>query len=94
MGLSGRPKGVSRVTELRRRFQDYFTEEEVQDLLDNLKRSMKKDSRLQLFVVEQLFGKAPQRLEMTGADGGVILVQISKEIADKNQINVPNQSPK
>lgn len=90
MGKPGRPKGATFATSLKKKFQDYFTPEEVQGLIDSLKIAMVRDSKIKLFVVEQLFGKAPQRIEMTGNDGQPILIQISEEIAKKN--NVLNKS--
>jgi hypothetical protein len=71
---SGRKRGVSKVTLIKRKFQDYITEEEVKKLVDGVKKRAKKDPQLAKFVLEQIFGKAPQRMEVTGEGGEPIKV--------------------
>ncbi len=84
---SGRKPGVSSATLVRRKFQDYFTEEEVKKLIADVKRESKNKPELLKLIVEQLFGKAPQRMELTGKDGESLVVNLSTEIAQKNGIN-------
>ena len=75
---SGRPKGKkNRETSLRRRIQEFFTEDEIRDLIDTAKKQAREKPELLKFLLEQFFGKAPQRVEMTGEDGQPI--QISWE---------------
>ena len=83
LGAGRKPAGAS----IKRNFQDYFTEEEVVALVE----SVKKDPKLKGFLVEQLFGKAPQRIEMTGKDGEPLVVQISEIIAKKNGIDTKTE---
>lgn len=70
---SGRKPGVSKVTLIKRKFQDYFTEEEVLTLVNSVKDGAQGDPSLARFCLEQLFGKAPQRVEMTGANGAPLI---------------------
>jgi len=75
-GSGRKPGTVSKAAQLKRRFEDYFTEAEVKDLMADLKNAMARDPKLQIFVLEQLFGKAPQRLEVTGRDGSQLVVSM------------------
>jgi len=84
---AGRRPGVSKATELKRKIQEYFSEEEVQQLIDDVKAQSKKHPELLKFLVEQIFGKAPQRLEVTGEGGKPLVVEISREIAAKHGLN-------
>lgn len=71
----GRKRGVKQQWSLRA----FFTRKEVQDLILRIKEEIKHDNKLKMFMIEQLFGKAPQRIEMTGADGkdfGVVILPI------------------
>lgn len=70
---AGRRPGVSKVTLLKRTFQEYFDESEVKELMKIVKKQMKEEPRILQMVVEQLFGKAPQRLEVSGKDGEKLL---------------------
>ena len=86
---SGRKPGVSKATLIKRSFQEYFTEDEGRELIADLKIAMKKDSKLKVLAIEQLFGKAPQRLEMTGKDGDKLIIELSQTVAHKNGIKNP-----
>lgn len=86
--LGGRPKGTTDSVSKRRKFQDYFTEEEVKQLIKDLKDAMMGDPILAKFVLEQLFGKAPQRVEMSGPEGKPIpllhaLISTPLQLEDK-----------
>lgn len=73
---SGRPKGsVSDATIMRRRIHDHFTETEVRELIADCKAMAKKKPEIMKFLMEQLFGRAPQRIEVSGNDGGPLIVQ-------------------
>lgn len=67
----GRPKGSTTRPQIR----NYFSEEDVENIVEMLKTHMVDDMQLLKFVSEQIFGKATQNVEMTGADGGPIQVQ-------------------
>jgi hypothetical protein len=65
---AGRPKGsTNKVT-----IYDYWGKEEIDEYFDFLRDNYKEDSKLMVFVGEQLMGKAPQRLEHSGPDGAPI----------------------
>lgn len=87
---AGRKKGGMNST--RAEFRSHFTDKEIKDFIIELKKqalSGKRPYMLQ-FVVEQLFGKAPQRLEVTGEDGAPLVIELSKTVAKKNGI-VPTE---
>lgn len=83
---AGRPPGTSNATKIKRAFQDYFSEDEVIELIKIAKEMAKKKPEIMKFVLEQTFGKAPQRVELTGKDGESLVVHLSKEIAEKHGI--------
>ena len=66
---AGRPAG----SYTRPQIRDYFTKEEIEQLVETLKERATTDSIILKFLGEQVFGKAPQPL--TGADGGAIQIQ-------------------
>jgi hypothetical protein len=72
---SGRKPGVSKATQLKREIHDCFTEQEVQDLIAAAKKMAITKSEIMKFLLEQIFGKAPQRIEMTGKDGELLLIK-------------------
>lgn len=55
---AGRPKGVGN----RPKVTDYFTHEEIQGIVGVIKKKYKSNSRILMFIAEQLFGKAPQTI--------------------------------
>ena len=79
----GRKKGST--TKKLRNLNDYFTDKEIKKIAADLKEQLDKtegDTRLKLFVLEHIFGKPPQRLEMTGKDGeslGVVILPIREK---------------
>lgn len=81
---AGRPKGESITTKARRKFADYFTEEEVKQLIADIKAGMMADPNLAKFVAEQLFGKAPQRMEVSGPEGKPIPLLYALEHGNNN----------
>lgn len=56
---SGRPKGSTTRPQIR----DYFTEEEILDLVKDLKAKAKTDPNIAKFIAEHIFGKAIQPVE-------------------------------
>ena len=76
---NGRPKGATTRPQLR----DYHTEDEIKALVADLKKRAKTDDGLFKFQLEQVFGKAPQALELTGKDGEPLFNAKTKEKADE-----------
>ena len=70
----------------RYKFQSYFTKKEVKDIVKKVKDQAETRPELLKLIVEQLFGRSPQRMEMTGKDGEKLTIQISEEVAKKNGI--------
>lgn len=68
-GQSGNPKGRPRGSNTRPQLKDFFTEEEVKELVYDLRQRAKTDNKLLKFLAEQIFGRAIQPNEHTGADG-------------------------
>jgi hypothetical protein len=55
----GRPKGSTNRPAIR----DYFTDEELREMVEMIKTHMVDDMSLLKFAAEQIFGKAPQLME-------------------------------
>jgi len=73
---------------MRRKFTDYVSEEEIESVMASaLAEAMNGKPEMMKFVLEQVFGKATQRQEHTGADGTALIFQIAESIAQKNDIN-------
>ena len=85
-GHSGNPLGGPR----KKTFRDYFSDEEEADMIERVKTVLKKRPEILKMAVEHLFGKPRQNIGLDGGEGKPIIVNISKEIADKNGINNPN----
>lgn len=66
---AGRKPGVSKVTLIKRQIQDHFSDDEVMQLIKDAKKMARKKPEIMKFLLEQIFGKAPQRMELTGEDG-------------------------
>lgn len=80
---AGRPAGSTTRPQLR----NYFTDDDIAQLVADLKERARTDSTILKFLGEQVFGKAPQPL--TGEGGiGPVQVQISEAVAKKNNIGV------
>jgi len=60
---NGRPKG----TTTRVVISDHFTVDEIRDFFSNLKERAKTDTRIAIYLAEQMTGKAPQALEHSGS---------------------------
>ena len=54
--MAGRPKGSTSRPQIR----DYFSDQEIRELVENAKEKAKTDPLLLKFLVEQVFGKAIQ----------------------------------
>lgn len=63
---AGRKKGKSKTTELKEKIRDYLSAEEVKDLIETAKTKAKSDSKILIFLLEQIYGKAPQAINLGG----------------------------
>lgn len=90
-GWGGRRENAGRKRHSRDKLTvaDFFTPEDIQLLMQELRTQVfeKHDKDLTKFAIEQIFGKAMQRNELTGADGSQLVFAIAKEIVDKNDLN-------
>lgn len=75
---SGRKPGVSKATKLKRKIQDHFSDDEVKELIEDAKQMARNKPEIMKFLLEQIFGKAPQQVELTGEDGGPIVIKWQK----------------
>ena len=80
MAKRGRPIGSKN----RPQFKDYITEDEVKDLVRLAKTQAKTRPEILKFVLEQVFGKAPQPVDANVV--GTLHVEISEVIAKKHDI--------
>ena len=69
----GRPKGSTTRPQIR----DYFTKEEIEEFVTDLKESAENDPAMKRWLGEQIFGKAPQPISGDD-DGSPIVVKIVK----------------
>ena len=76
---SGRKPGVSKATKIKRAFQDYFEEREIAAMIRLAKKESKTKPEILKFVLEQLFGKAPQKINMD-VKGGITLKIVEQEL--------------
>lgn len=77
---AGRPKGKT--------FRDYFSETEEADLIVKVKEVLKDRPEILKMAIEQIFGKPRQNIGLDGGEEGKsIIINISKEIAEKNELN-------
>ena len=59
---SGRKKKALDLKDVKKKFRDYFTEEEIMELVARAKVQSIDKPEMTKFILEQLFGKAPQPL--------------------------------
>lgn len=77
---AGRPKGSYNRPQIR----DYFTEEEVKELVEMIKTHMVDDMTLLKFVAEQIFGKAVQPISGDPIDRTPIpILHVSRNDGDQ-----------
>lgn len=72
----GRPKGAKTLVKV----IEYFTKEEVVDFFEDLKKRSKTDSKIALYLAEQMTGKAPQAMNIEM--GGNITITFDKAFHD------------
>ena len=66
---AGRQKGSTTKPQIK----DYFTKQEIVDLVNSAKdKAEQGDQNLMKFLLEQIFGKAPQSLEIPNGEGQII----------------------
>jgi hypothetical protein len=69
MAKGGKREGAGRPRleeSMKFKLQSYFTEQEVEDFVARFKVQAKKNPIVLGKLIEQLFGKAPQRMEVVG----------------------------
>ena len=72
---AGRPHGST----TRPQFRDYISEEEVKKIIAEAKKKAKEgDTTMLKFILELIFGKAPQSIEMPKGDGELTIKWKSK----------------
>ena len=96
MSRGGKRPGAGRkpnTESLKYKFQSYFTEKEVKAIVAEVKKQAKQKPELLKLIVEQLFGKPPQRVDLGGSVE--LAISISKEVAEKHNIHdVPHSGAK
>lgn len=76
-GQPGNPNG--RPGKNRPHIRDFFSKEEITKLVEDAKtRAAKGDKDLMKFLLEQIFGKAPQNIELPEGSSGQITVTWDK----------------
>lgn len=74
----GRPKGSRTLPKIR----DYITPEEVKELIQTAKEQAKERPELLRFLLEQIFGRAPQSVNVDG-NLNVSISSILDELEDE-----------
>lgn len=86
---AGRPKGSGMGEQIskkmRRKFADYVSEEQIEAIMASaVADAMDGKTEMAKFVLDQVFGKATQRQEHSGADGQPLVVALAEAIANKH----------
>lgn len=77
-----RPVGSKNLPKL----SDYYGKENKEKLANKaLELALAGDPAMLRFLLEQIYGKAPQPI--TGEDGGAVNINISKDIAEKCEVD-------
>ena len=84
--MGGRPKGSTTLIKAK----DYFTEKEMKEFWDDLKKRAKKNDRIALYFAEQFTGKALQPHE-GDLGGGIIIVKYDDAFEPKN-VTTPSKA--
>lgn len=90
-GQSGNPRGRPKGSITRPQIRDYFTPDEIDKFVTNLKKAAEKDPVLMKFVAEQIFGKAVQAVVTEDKDGvrqpitGVVIMKDGTALPDKKR---------
>ncbi len=87
---SGRKRmmgGEETTRKMRRLFEQYVTEEEIEKIITvSIADALAGKGENQRFILEQIFGKATQRNEHTGADGEQLVFAVAEAIINKNNV--------
>lgn len=81
MGKGGKREGAGRkpgMSLLKRAILQHFSEDEVKKLIKDAKQMARKRPEIMKFLLEQIFGRAPQQVELSGKDGEPIRISWSK----------------
>ena len=81
-GTSGNPGGRPR----KKKLEDYYSEEELANLIFRIKEDALSKGDIMKLVCEQIFGKAKQQVELSGDKDNPISLEISEKIASKNKL--------
>lgn len=66
----GRPKGSTTKPQLK----DYLTKQDIQKIILTAKKKAKEgDTNMLKFILEQIFGRAPQSIELPGGEGEILI---------------------
>ncbi len=81
--MAGRPQGSTNLPKIR----DYIDKDQIEKLVNLCLKSAfeKKDITMQKFLVEQLFGKAPQTMDLTS--GGEKIIPLLNYVRNNNSDN-------
>tara|TARA_R100000750_G_C2275713_1_gene69230 strand:+ start:126 stop:377 length:252 start_codon:yes stop_codon:yes gene_type:complete len=78
-GQSGNPSGRTKGSLTRPRLKDNITKKEIRDLVSTAKEKANHgDVKLLIFILEQIYGKAPQSVEVSGKDGAPMLIKLNE----------------
>lgn len=84
---SGRPFGsTNKAAELKRKIQDYITEEQVRDLIKIMLLQATEKPVYVTYILDQIFGKARQNIGLDGGEGKELVIHLSEAIASKNAV--------
>src|SRR3990167_2450574 len=84
---AGRPKGSTTKLKIR----EWMNNKEIKLLMETAKKLAleEKNPKAVFFLAEQLFGKAPQSLEVQGPDGLPFIIKIMKDESKKDDGDTP-----
>lgn len=86
---AGRPKKPKQG--IRPIIRNYFTQREIKELVEKAKEMAKTKPDIMKFLLEQVFGRAPQPIENTN-ENKFLLAMVRYD--DNSPIDVPGQQPK
>ena len=88
MARGGRRVGAGRPTgsTTRPQIRDFFSDDEIKALVEDLKKTAKKDVTVKKFLAEQIFGKAVQPISGDPIDRTPIpIMHVSRNDGDKKR---------
>jgi hypothetical protein len=92
---AGRPRGESDNSILRRKLRDYISSDELDLFVESLKSKAMEDSKVMMYLIDHIFGKARQNLGLDGGEEGkALIIQVAEAIKDKNKLDDSSQSSK